>query len=253
MFLDRNVAAGRARNYCGQCIVLCAGSGGVWRYDSRGGNIPGKTTTLSVAIYSDIQIGHDAHCLSPAGDFHVSGLRCGLGERMDFQAEHGYRMNFVFQNVRLRLGEMELCVLDGKFDKQVTGTSQAVRRWQRPPPWNWWSGLRKPAAGRIELRRSRAWWMSRATDFGSARGIEGWDTSHRIWRACSRTLQWLENIDYGCKAASVGLSREKTVLRVLEINRLLDRTPASALRRGNTTSRFRFRALLASPADSAFR
>jgi molybdate transport system ATP-binding protein len=159
---------------------------------------------------------------------------------VDFQAEHGHRMNLVFQDVRLRLGAMDL-TLDGKFDKQVTalfGPSGAGKT----SALELVAGLRRPETGRIELDGRVLVDVSRRIFVPARHRGVGYIPQDL---ALFPHLSVAENIDYGCKAAPVGLSREK-LCQVLEIDRLLDRIPSSLS--GGEKQRVAFaRALLASP------
>jgi molybdate transport system permease protein len=76
----RTLGAGRARVFLTITLPLAArglAAGAIWAFARAlgefgatylvAGNIPGRTTTLSIAIYSDIQLGHDSHAFELMG------------------------------------------------------------------------------------------------------------------------------------------------------------------------------------------
>jgi molybdate transport system permease protein len=76
----RTLGAGRARVFLTVTLPLAARglvAGAVWAFARAlgefgatilvAGNIPGRTTTLAIAIYSDIQLGHDGHAFLLVG------------------------------------------------------------------------------------------------------------------------------------------------------------------------------------------
>jgi molybdate transport system ATP-binding protein len=148
-------------------------------------------------------------------------------------------MNLAFHKVRLRLDSMEL-ELDGRFEKPATalfGPSGAGKT----SILELVAGLRRPEAGRIELDgRVLVDAESRVFVPARQRGV-GYIPQDL---ALFPHLTVAENIDYG-RRPSGGLSREK-LCQVLEIERLLDRRPASLS--GGEKQRVAFaRALLAAP------
>jgi molybdate transport system ATP-binding protein len=150
-------------------------------------------------------------------------------------------MKLVFDNVRLRLGAMQLA-LDGTFEGAVTalfGPSGAGKT----SVLELVAGLRKPDAGRIALDgRVLVDGDQRIFVPARQRGV-GYIPQDL---ALFPHLSVARNIDYGNKPSlSPVLSREK-LCRVLEIDRLLERTPASLS--GGEKQRVAFaRALLAGP------
>lgn len=150
-------------------------------------------------------------------------------------------MNLVFRNVLLRLGDMEL-TFDGTFDRQTTalfGASGAGKT----SVLELVAGLRRPATGRIELDGTVLVDTTEGTFVPARQRGVGYIPQDL---ALFPHLSVSRNIDYGRKPTPhAGLSREK-LCRVLEIDRLLERSPASLS--GGERQRVAFaRALLASP------
>lgn len=150
-------------------------------------------------------------------------------------------MNLVFRNVRLRLGEMDLA-LDGTFGKRATalfGPSGAGKT----SVLELVAGLRKPETGCIELDGRVLLDTAGGINVAARHRGVGYIPQDL---ALFPHLSVSRNIDYGRKLTPhAGLSREK-LCRVLEIDRLLERSPASLS--GGEKQRVAFaRALLASP------
>lgn len=155
-------------------------------------------------------------------------------------------MNLVFQNVRLRLGEMELA-LDGTFDMRATalfGPSGAGKT----TVLELVAGLRRPESGRIALDGKVLVDVSKRVFVPARQRGVGYIPQDL---ALFPHLPVSRNIDYGSKPSKpIRLSREK-LCGVLEIDRLLDRSPASLS--GGEKQRVAFaRALLASPGILLF-
>jgi molybdate transport system ATP-binding protein len=152
-------------------------------------------------------------------------------------------MSLVFRNLRLRLGDMAL-ELDATLGKKVTalfGTSGSGKT----SLLELTAGLRRPEQGVIELGGVTLTNISQRVHLPARERAIGYVPQDL---ALFPHLTVRQNIVYGVKgqpSARPEISREK-LCRVLDIERLLDRTPDSLS--GGEKQRVAFaRALLASP------
>ena len=162
---------------------------------------------------------------------------------MAFQTEPAHCMNLVFENVLLRLGDMDL-ELDLALDKKVTalfGPSGSGKT----SLLELVAGLRRPEKGVITLDGISLVNAAQRSFLPARKRSIGYVPQDL---ALFPHLTVGQNIIYGAKkhpASRQQVSREK-LCRVLEIERLLDRTTGSLS--GGEKQRVAFaRALLASP------
>jgi len=134
-FPDRHPAAGRPWDHRRQRARLCPGVGRIGATILVAGNIPGKTTTLSVAIYSDIQIGHDSDAFRL---LVISVILAFAAVLLSEWISNGAcrRHESRIQDIALPLGSMTL-ELDLTLDRKITALS-GHRAPGKPLRWSSW-------------------------------------------------------------------------------------------------------------------